>query len=176
MGYLWDGTAMICGGGNINAKLSRSMNGFLIAALFVLAILAASPASAADSGANGAESYCVKMGYLYRTMPVPGGVEERCVFPDRSYCEAKAFFDGTCGRTLFPSSDSYVYSGDIDWSSQARTRCFDSNGRLREVHTPYGDVVMCALPDGSICDLRQLLAGMCGDDWLAYAYDWLHAP
>jgi putative hemolysin len=116
------------------------------------------------------------MGYLYHTVPVAGGVEERCVFPDNTYCEANAFFDGTCTRTPYPPSYYDVYSGRADWIPQARRLCYDSGGSLREVHTPYGDVVMCVFPNGSVCDIRSLLAGMCGDNWLSYAYGWLNAP
>jgi putative hemolysin len=140
--------------------------------MLVLVLLAVSPSSASD--AHSAQSYCVKMGYLYRGLPANGGVEERCIFPDSTYCEANAFFNGTCARTPFPSPYSYVYSGNADWSPQARRLCSDSGGSLREVHTPYGDVVMCTFPSGSVCDIRSLLAGTCGDNWLSYAYGWLH--
>jgi putative hemolysin len=141
--------------------------------MLIQVLLAISPSAA---GASDAQAYCVKMGYLYRAMPIPGGFEERCVFPDGTYCEANALLDGTCTRTPFPSSYSYVYSGSADWSPQARRMCYDSGGSVREVHTPYGDVVMCAFPNGSVCDIRSLLAGRCGDNWLSYAYGWLNAP
>jgi putative hemolysin len=173
MGYLWDGKAVIKGGEKISKESSAGPASLLFAGMLLLVFLLASPSSSAD--ANSAQSYCVKMGYLYRALPTAGGMEERCIFPDSTYCEAKAFLNGTCTRTPYPSSSSYVYSGSADWGPQARRMCANSGGRLREVHTPYGDVVTCAFPDGSICDLRALLAGMCGDNWFSYAYGWLHA-
>jgi len=174
MGYLRTGSTVIKGGEKIGTESSASPASLLLAGMLLLVLLLASLSVAAD--ASPAQSYCVKMGYLYRALPLADGAEERCVFPDGTYCEANAFFSGSCTRTPFPSPYPYVYSGNADWVPQARSMCLNSGGSLREVHTPYGDVVMCAFPDGSVCDIRSLLSGMCGNDWLSYAYGWLNAP
>jgi putative hemolysin len=158
----------------ISTESSASPASLLLAGMLLLVLLLAGLSVAAD--ASPAQSYCVKMGYLYRALPLADGVEERCVFPDGAYCEANAFFNGTCTRTPFPSPYPYDYSRNADLTPQARSICSNSGGSLREVHTPYGDVVMCAFPDGSTCDIRSLLAGTCGNGWLSYAYSWLHAP
>ena len=151
----------------------------ILSGLCILAFLSlvALTAMAQDS-ADQARSYCVKSGYLYSTSPGTNGGQGMCTFPDKSWCDSQAFFQGACSRSLRPNIlPSYVSDSEGLWTQSAATICRSSGGSLRSVHTPYGDITMCAFPDGRTCDLKSLAEGRCGGDrWLVYARSWLDAP
>jgi len=151
----------------------------ILSGLCILAFLSlvALTAMAQDS-ADQARSYCVKSGYLYSTSPGINGDQGMCTFPDKSWCDSQEFFQGACSRSLRPNIlPSYVSDTEGLWTQSAATICQNSGGSLRSVHTPYGDITMCAFPDGRTCDLKSLAEGRCGGDrWLAYARSWLDAP
>jgi len=142
-----------------------------------LLLLFSGLAAAQDASSDQAHSYCVKMGYLYRTSPGLNGGQGICEFPDKSWCDAQAFYAGTCGPRLYPRVLPSVYSspGGV-WSGDAAGLCQSRGGTIKSVHTPYGDVLMCVFPDGTTCDLQGLASGRCGDKWFIYAYNWLNAP
>jgi putative hemolysin len=135
-------------------------------------------AGIAQDSADQARSYCVKSGYLYSSSPGVNGGQGMCVFPDKSWCDSQSFFRGTCSRSLRPNIlPGYVSESEGMWTQSAATACRGSGGSLRSVHTPYGDITICAFPDGRTCDLKSLAEGRCGGDrWLVYARSWLDAP
>jgi hypothetical protein len=52
------------------------------------------------SSATGSDrTYCVGMGYLYRTTPGVNGGLPICQFSDYSWCDANAFPTGKCGTS-----------------------------------------------------------------------------
>ncbi len=132
----------------------------------------------AQDSADQARSYCVKSGYLYSTSSGINGDQGMCTFPDKSWCDSQAFFQGDCSRSLKPNIlPSYVTQPESMYPQSDATICRSSGGSLRSVHTPYGDITMCAFPDGRTCDLLSLTEGRCGGDrWLVYARSWLDAP
>jgi len=134
-------------------------------------------AAAQDSDGQ-ARSYCVRSGYLYSTSQGINGGQGICKFPDNSWCDAQAFFQGDCSRGLTPSIfPSYVSGSDGMWTETAAKICRNNGGSLRSIHTPYGDITVCAFPDGRDCDLKSLAEGRCGgDSWMLYARSWLDAP
>jgi putative hemolysin len=150
--------------------------------LFCLCILAflssGMLAAIAQDSADQARSYCVKSGYLYSSSPGVNGGQGMCVFPDKRWCDSQAFFRGTCSRDLKPNIlPGYVSGSEGMWAQSAESICRSSGGILRSVHTPYGDITMCAFPDGRTCDLKSLAEGRCGGDmWQVYARSWLDAP
>ncbi len=147
--------------------------------LCMLAFLSAGMLTAmAEDSADQARSYCVKSGYLYSLSPGVNGGQGMCVFPDASWCDSQAFFLGTCSRSPRPNIlPGYVSESAGMYTQSADTICRRSGGSLRSVHTPYGDITVCAFPDGRTCDLLSLSEGRCGGDrWLAYARSWLDAP
>lgn len=166
----------------IGAKVGAPrIAGVLLACLSMLAFLSMVllPAVADDASDDQAHSYCVQMGYLYRSTPELNGGKGICEFPDRSWCDAQSYLQGTCGPSLSPNIyPAYVYDHTSEPTSSAITLCQRSGGSLRNIHTPYGDVVMCVFPDGTACDLRSLEAGVCSgvDYWELYARAWLNAP
>jgi putative hemolysin len=135
-------------------------------------------AAMAQDPADRARSYCVKSGYLYSSSPGVNGGQGMCVFPDKSWCDSQAFFQGTCDRSLKPNIiPGYVSESEGMWVQSVESICRGRGGSLRSVHTPYGDITVCAFADGRTCDLKSLLEGRCGGDmWLAYARSWLDAP
>jgi putative hemolysin len=151
----------------------------ILSGLCILAFLSlvALTAMAQDS-ADQARSYCVKSGYLYSTSPGTNDGQGMCTFPDKSWCDSRAFFQGACSRSLTPNIlPGYVSESESTYTQSAATICRSSGGILRSVHTPYGDITMCAFPDGRTCDLKSLAEGRCGgDSWLVYARSWLDAP
>jgi putative hemolysin len=143
-----------------------------LSALAVLMLISAISA-AQQSSSDPAHSYCVKMGYLYKTSPGVNNGNGVCQFPDQSWCDAQAFYSGTCGPRLNVNPfGPTIYSASID----PNQFCRNQGGSVRNVHTPYGDVLVCVFPDGSTCDLQSLSMGKCGDHWFGYAYNWLNAP
>ncbi len=160
----------------MNDGIKRSMLILQIAGLFMLAFLAVGiPLAAADSAAEDAShSYCVKMGYLYRSSPGINGGQGICEFPDKTWCDAQAYYTGRCGPSLSPNFVSIPYSTQ---GISASTLCSNAGGWLESVHTPYGDVTVCTFPNGRTCDIQSLYNGMCGgDNWFRYANSWLNAP
>ncbi len=144
--------------------------------LCILAFLAVclSSAVADASDADPAHSYCVQMGYLYRSSDDMNGGQGICEFPDKTWCDAQAFYAGQCGPRLSPN---LMTGPENIWTPSASTLCQNSGGRLESVHTPYGDVTLCVFPNGRTCDIQSLYNGMCGgDDWLRYARSWLDGP
>ncbi len=147
--------------------------------LCMLAFLSSSMlAGNAQDSADQARSYCVKSGYLYSSSPGVNGGQGMCVFPDKSWCDSQAFFQGTCSPQLKTNIlPVYVSEPEAMWTQSAESICRNRGGSLRSVHTPYGDITICAFSDGSTCDLKSLAEGRCGGDlWLAYARSWLDAP
>ena len=151
----------------------------ILSGLCILAFLSSGMlAIRAQDSADQARSYCVSSGYLYSTSPGINGDQGMCVFPDKSWCDVQSFFQGTCSRSqklnILPG---YVSDPGSTWTPSAETICRSSGGILRSVHTPYGDITMCAFSDGSTCDLLSLTEGRCGrDNWQVYARSWLDAP
>jgi putative hemolysin len=144
--------------------------------LYILAFLAVGlPLVTADSPAeDAAHSYCVQMGYLYRSSPGLNGGQGVCEFPDKTWCDAQAYYSGQCGPSLSPN---FMPIPDSTWSTSASVLCSNAGGWLESVHTPYGDVTLCAFPNGRTCDIQSLYNGMCGGDgWFRYARSWLDAP
>ncbi|MCX6678074.1 MAG: DUF333 domain-containing protein [Methanothrix sp.] len=151
----------------------------ILSGLCILAFLSSGLLTAmAQDSADQARSYCVRSGYLYSTSPGINDGQGICMFPDKSWCDVQAFFQGDCSRSLSPNIlPSYVSQSESMWSESAETICRSSGGSLRSVHTPYGDITVCAFPDGRTCDLLSLAVGRCGgDNWLTYARSWLDAP
>jgi len=151
----------------------------ILSGIFILAFLSSGMLAAlAQDTADQARSYCVKSGYLYSTSPGINGDKGMCTFPDKSWCDSQAFFQGDCIRSLNPNIlPSYVSQSEGMYPQSDATICRSSGGILRSVHTPYGDITMCAFSDGSTCDLLSLTEGRCGrDNWQAYARSWLDAP
>lgn len=152
----------------------------LLAGLSLLATLIASmPAMAQDATSDQARSYCVKMGYLYHSSPGINDGKGVCEFPNKSWCDAQAYYHGTCGPSIAPSIyPAYVSGSNVQPTPSAETLCRRSGGYLQSVHTPYGDITICAFPDGRTCDLQSLANGTCRgvDYWTVYARSWLDAP
>lgn len=147
-----------------------------MAGLCILALMAAViPLAAAQSASEeAAHSYCVKMGYLYRTSPSMNNGQGVCEFPDKTWCDAQAYHAGRCGPSLSSNALTRPY---ITSSISDQALCSRNGGRLESVHTPYGDVMLCVFADGRACDIQSLRSGRCGgDNWLRYAESWLNAP
>jgi putative hemolysin len=96
-------------------------------------------------------AYCVDTGNLYAINPGVNSGKPVCQFPDNSWCDAHAFFTGNCTEN---SRFNSPLSG-LDLADATR-RCQADDGRVENVHTPYGDVNLCVFPDGSSIDLRSL--------------------
>jgi putative hemolysin len=160
----------------MRVDIKRGMSVLPVVGLYILAFLAVGlPMAAADSvGEDAAHSYCVQMGYLYRSSPGLNGGQGVCEFPDKTWCDAQAYYMGQCGPSLSPNFMPYSESTR---SISASALCSNAGGRLESVHTPYGDVILCVFPDGRTCDIQSLSNGMCGGDgWFRYAQSWLNAP
>ncbi len=126
------------------------------------------------SDADSARNYCVQMGYLYRSSPSTNDGQGVCEFPDKTWCDCQAYYQGQCSPRLSPNL--MMGTGGIS-APTASTLCQNSGGRLESVHTPYGDVTLCVFPNGRTCDIQSLYNGMCGgDDWLRYTRSWLDGP
>jgi len=166
-------------------KLKKNQIGNIIRAgalriglcIFALLIMSQIPVLAQSSDLDPAHSYCVKMGYLYRTSPGINGGQPICEFPNKAWCDAQAYYQGTCSPVLSPNIfPAYVY-GPYDQYASPTQLCMGRGGYLQNVHTPYGDVTVCVFPNGEKCALQSLADGACGIDyWSAYARAWLDAP
>lgn len=159
-------------------KLSKGDLSVVCAAILAISFIGVLCTAAQDSP-DPAHSYCVKSGYLYHTSPGMNAGQGVCVFPNNNWCDAQAFYSGSCGPSLSPSifpgySDQTGTMGTIS----AEELCRRSRGSLKSVHTPYGDISICVLPDGTNCDMKSLSEGRCGitDYWMIYARSWLNAP
>jgi putative hemolysin len=121
----------------------------MLSGLCILAFMSMGMLTAAAQDSDGqARTYCVRSGYLYSTSQGINGGQGICKFPDNSM-----------------------------WTETTAKICRNNGGSLRSVHTPYGDIAVCAFPDGRTCDLKSLAEGRCGgDSWLLYARSWLDAP
>jgi putative hemolysin len=146
----------------------------------------------ASSTTSSARTYCVSMGYLYRTTPGANGNQPICQFSDYNWCDASAFANGKCGTGVSsngfynqygnyypyfydnPYYTGYSYPGQTP--GQAIDACTGSGGNVTSVHTPYGDVDVCKFPNGNIMDLYGMYNGIQGDNWYSYAYNFLNAP
>jgi putative hemolysin len=164
------------GGVMMRNSVKRWTASLLAVVICIMAFLAILLPQAAASGpaANPAQGYCVQMGYLYRSSPSINNGQGICEFPDKTWCDAQAFYAGQCGPRLFPNP---IPSSGSTLNPSASTLCRNAGGQLENVHTPYGDVVLCVFPNGRTCDIQSLYYGMCGgDDWLRYASSWLNGP
>ncbi len=151
----------------------------ILLCLSILAFLSSGlMAAVGEDSVDQARTYCVRSGYLYSSSPAVNGGQGICMFPDKSWCDSQAFFQGTCSRNLNPNIlPGYASEPEAIWMPSAESICRGSGGSLRSVHTPYGDITMCVFPNGKSCDMRSLADGRCGGDmWLAYARSWLDAP
>lgn len=148
--------------------------GLCIVALLIMSQI---PVLAQGTDSDPMRSYCVSMGYLYRTSPGINGGQPICEFPDKAWCDAAAYYRGTCSRVLSPNIvPAYVYGPTDQYATPTRI-CLSRGGYLQNVHTPYGDVNICVFPNGEKCDLQSLARGACGVDyWTVYARNWLDAP
>jgi len=157
-------------------NFKRILPGLTVLAFLSSGILAA----VAEDSADQARSYCVKSGYLYSSSPGINDGQGICVFPDKRWCDCQAFFQGTCSRNPNPNIlPGYASETEAEpmWTQSSESMCRGSGGILRTVHTPYGDITICAFPDGRTCDMKSLAEGRCGGDmWLTYARSWLDAP
>jgi putative hemolysin len=173
MGNLWPGGALI--GRNKEMKFAKN----ILSGLCILTFLSSGMLAAlAQDSDNQARSYCVKSGYLYSTSPGINGGLGMCVFPDKSWCDVQSFFQGSCSRSFSPNIlPGYATGSESMWTQSADSICRSSGGSLRSVHTPYGDITVCAFPDGRSCDMNSIVEGRCGrDSWQVYARSWLDAP
>lgn len=135
-------------------------------------------------------TYCVSMGYLYRTTPGVNGGQPICQFSDYSWCDANAYATGKCGANVgsngftnpygyyYPYFYDYPYSNGYSYLTpgQSVDACFGAGGKVSSVHTPYGDVDVCKLPNGNIMNLYGMYNGLLGDNWYYSAYNFLNAP
>ena len=154
---------------------------------------ATSGSAAPVSSSSGSDrTYCVSMGYLYRTTPGVNGGQPICQFSDYSWCDANAFSTGKCGASVgtngfynpygnyypyfydYPNYNGYSYPGVTPGGSI--DACTSRGGVVSSVHTPYGDVDVCKFPNGNTMDLYGMYNGIQGDNWYYYAYNYLNAP
>lgn len=149
-------------------KLITGKKKFLFAWFGIGILLALSTITVVWADPNSA--YCVKMGYLYRTTPSLNDGNGICQFPDGTWCDAHEFFKGDCRPASYASYGSFSMRRPVDASSM----CSQYGGRIHYVHTIYGDVPLCVLPDGSTIELAPY-SGL-SDAWAHYAYNWLNAP
>ncbi|MDD1762028.1 MAG: DUF333 domain-containing protein [Methanothrix sp.] len=146
-----------------------------ILALFCLATVCCVTAQVSTDSAR---THCVSSGYLYRTSPSLNGGQGICSFPDNSWCDANEFYNGSCGPSLSPNIvPGYAIVTGSTGTPSVQDICRSSGGRMKSVHTPYGDIAMCVFPDGTTCDAKAISEGRCGADyWTIYAQSWLNAP
>jgi hypothetical protein len=160
----------------------------LLAALCFVAVLATASMAAgqgypSSSNASTDRSYCVDLGYLYRTDPGINNGQGFCQF-DSSWCDAHAFATGKCGTTTsgffnpygyyYPYYSAYYPYGPNHGGLVAS--CSRYNGSVQTIHTPYGDVDQCVLPNGMVMDLYGLYNGYLADSWYRTAYSFLNPP
>lgn len=149
-------------------------------------------AAPASSTSSSDRTYCVSMGFLYRTNPGVNNNQPICQISDISWCDANAFATGKCGATTstngfynpygiyypyyydYPYYSGYSYPGQTP--GQSIDACTSAGGNVSTVHTPYGDVDVCKFPNGNIMDLYGMYDGLLGDNWYYYAYNYLNSP
>ena len=164
---------------SVTGSDSRVRTMLCILALFCLSMSICVAAQAAQTPTDPARTYCVSSGYLYRAAPSINGGLPICSFTDNSWCDVNEFYNGSCGPRLAPNILP-SYSFDIDTEKPVKSMqdvCLASGGKMKSVHTPYGDITLCVFPDGTTCDARTISEGRCGmDEWMIYARSWLNAP
>jgi putative hemolysin len=153
----------------------------ILTALIILALLSLGTFScaAAQTSTDPARSHCVSSGYLYRITPSVNGGQPVCSFPDNSWCDVNEFYKGSCGPRITANIlPSYAFETDTQKATKSMQEiCFSSGGKMKSIHTPYGDIAVCTFPDGTTCDARTISEGRCGmDEWMIYARSWLNAP
>jgi putative hemolysin len=195
----------------MKGKLNLRISGLLVVGLFIAVVLvigvatvagqgtyslgsneSSSSAATATSSSGSDRTYCVSMGYLYRTSPGINGGQPICQFSDYSWCDASDFATGKCSANIgangfynpygnyypyfyeYPYYNGYYYSGLTP--GESIDACTSAGGTISSVHTPYGDVDVCKLPNGDIIDLYGMYSGILGDNWYYHAYNWLNAP
>ena len=88
---------------------------------------------------NPAAAYCSDLGYTYNS------TSDRCVFNDRSYCDAWAFYRGTCG--------------------QSKTYCEQNGGLIKSITETVGTATyqyaVCQFNDGTECNEQDYADGKC---------------
>jgi putative hemolysin len=182
MGDLWNGKALE------EAKEMKSMRNnwdakYFLAALCFVAVLATASTAAGQSpqaNASADKSYCVGMGYLYRTDLGINNGQGFCQF-DGTWCDAHAFATGKCGASTsgffnpygnyYPYYNPYYLYGPNYGGSIAS--CSSYGGRMETIHTPYGDFDRCVLPNGGTVDLYGLSES---EAWYREAYSFLNSP
>jgi putative hemolysin len=160
-------------GGKMMTKTS------IFAALCIGIVLAVSlnVSGAGLASSDPDRAYCVQMGYLYRETSSLNNGMGICEFPDSTWCDCRAFYEGKCSANLYARhSPNFYNAGQSGQHTAAVNLCQSSGGSVRNIHTPYGDVDVCAFPDGRTVDLWALYGRATGDDWLYYAHSWLSAP
>ncbi len=168
----------------MTGKLSNGKKDLLLAWLCAAVFLTAGVSSV--DGQSSDETYCVDSGYLYRTIQGVNNGQGICQFTDYTWCDAHAFATGQCNVNSFgfynPYGYYYPYSNFYGASysgltpGEAIDSCTNSGGQVESVHTPYGDVDVCAFPGGRTVDLYRLYNGALGNYWPYYAYSWLNSP
>jgi len=149
-------------------RLSTKKMKFFFAGFCIVILLALSIPTVVRADPNSA--YCVRMGYLYKTSPGLNDGNGICQFPDGTWCDAHEFFKGNCGPTPYVSYQSYLRRQ----SGGTSDMCWRNGGSIQYVHTIYGDVPLCVLPDGRTIALSAYSSS--SDAWAYYAYSWLNAP
>jgi putative hemolysin len=179
----------------MKGKRNSRKSGLLVVGLFIAVVLTAGVAIVAGQGSSSSGSdrtYCVSMGYLYRTTPGANGGQPICQFSDTSWCDANAFATGKCSASVssngfynpygnyYPYFYDYPYSSGYSYPGQTPgatiDACTSGGGTISSVHTPYGDVDVCKFPNGNIMDLYGMYNGIRSDNWYYYAYNWLNSP
>jgi putative hemolysin len=157
---------------------AKILTAFIILAMFCLSTLCCATALAAQASTDPVRTHCVSSGYLYRTTPSLNGGQGICSFPDNSWCDANEFYNGSCGPRLTPNIlPGYAFATGSTKVASMQEICISSGGRIKSVHTPYGDIAICVFPDGTTCDAKAISEGRCGADyWTIYAQSWLNAP
>lgn len=152
----------------------------VLSVLSILALLCLGTVCCATAqvSTDPARTHCVSSGYLYRTSPSLNGGQGICSFPDNSWCDANEFYQGSCGPSLSPNIvPGYAFETGSTKAASMQEICLASGGKIKSVHTPYGDINVCVFPDGTTCDAKAISEGRCGADyWMIYAQSWLNAP
>jgi putative hemolysin len=155
-----------------------------VVAVLATASMAAGQGPLSSSTASTDRSYCVDMGYLYRTAPGINNGQGFCQF-DGSWCDAHSFATGSCGTInsgflnpygyYYPYYYNAYYPYGLNYGGSIAS-CSSYNGSVQTIHTPYGDFDQCVLPDGRAIDLYGLHNGYPGDVWYSTAYSFLNPP
>jgi len=177
------------GANEMIGKLNKWRSGALLVGLCFVAVLAtaslvAGQGSPSSSTSSSDRSYCVGMGYLYRTDPGINNGQGFCQFGN-GWCDAHAFASGSCGASnsgffnpygyYYPYYYSTYYPFGLNYGGSINS-CRSYGGSVQSIHTPYGDVDECVFPNGRTMDLYGLYNGYLGDVWYNYAYSFLNPP